>query len=79
MKRTLTLAAATIIAGILTYNIADGILRLLATCSPWPGGTYPYFHCTQPGDAPVAFGFIGALAGFWFAYTGRLTRLFGKV
>jgi hypothetical protein len=32
-----------------------------------------------PENTATAFGWLGALAGFWFAYTGRLARLFRKV
>jgi hypothetical protein len=81
LLRGLTVTAATVGAGLLAYWIADGVLHLLAACTVLSGGGLlePEIHCTDPGNAPAAFGCLGALVGFWFAYTGRFARLFQKV
>src|SRR3954470_22221510 len=71
--RILTITAATVAAGLLSLWLAQGLLGLLVTCSE------VMLRCTSPGDAHRALGVIGAGAGFWFAYTGRLARLFAKV
>jgi hypothetical protein len=62
-----------------TAMIADGAFSLMETCVATPGSVIAPVACTDPGSAPEAFGWLGALVGFWFAYTGRLARLFRKV
>jgi hypothetical protein len=74
-KRILAIAAVTLAAGALTYWIAGGLLQLLSTCT----GVGLERRCTNSGSAPGALAILSAIAGFWFAYTGRLARLFRKV
>jgi hypothetical protein len=76
--RWLTVAAVTGAAWLLTYWIADGLLQALATCQVVTN-LEQQLSCTSVGKAPDALGILGAIAGFWFAYTGRLARLFRKV
>jgi hypothetical protein len=75
----ITIAASTATTGFLVYYIADGAFSLMETCVATPGSIIAPVACTDPGSAPEAFGWLGALVGFWFAYTGRLARLFRKV
>ena len=80
VKQILSIAAVTVAAWVLTYRIADGLLQALTTCQIVTNLEQEQgLSCTSVGKAPNAFGILGAIGGFWFAYTGRLARLFRKV
>ncbi len=79
-KRILAISAVTIAAGVLTHYAAHGLLAAAVTCQVVPnvlnGST---LECPDTSDAVGAMAILGAISGFWFAYTGRLARLFQKI
>jgi hypothetical protein len=67
-KRIVSIAVVTLTAAILTHVMADSL---------WP---YADEYRQQARDNAIGvITFLGAIAGFWFVYTGRLARLFRKV
>lgn len=63
--RWLAILAATLVAAIIANALAWGLLP----AQPYTSGLDAIGACTV----------LGGLAGFWFAYTGRLARLFRRV
>jgi hypothetical protein len=61
-----------IVTGALALWLAHTVVQGVHSCS-WD--EYP---CAS-GDLPQIMAILAAVAGFWFSWTGRLTRLFREV